>query len=120
MWHTIKVKVLLMKDKYKETKLKIKKNDEHREKMFREHGHKSLKKYEHESAMEHKAEHDSKKISPKKGKGKVAKVMAEMHEHKLHAGSKKGPLVTNPKQGIAIALSEARKAGEHIPKKHKK
>jgi hypothetical protein len=40
---------------------------------------------------------------------KVAKVMHEMKEGKLHSGSKKGPVVTNPKQGIAIALSEARK-----------
>ncbi len=43
--------------------------------------------------------------------------MTEMKEHKLHSGSKKGPIVTNPKQGIAIALSEARKAGAKIPKK---
>lgn len=45
-----------------------------------------------------------------------------MHEYKegeLHSGSKKGPKVTNPKQGIAIALSEARKAGAKIPKKKK-
>ncbi len=41
---------------------------------------------------------------------KVSKVMKEMHEGKLHSGSKKGPVVTNPKQGIAIALSEAKKA----------
>lgn len=38
---------------------------------------------------------------------KVKKVMHEMAEGKLHSGSKKGPIVTNPKQGIAIALSEA-------------
>lgn len=43
----------------------------------------------------------------KKEKTKVKKVMGEMKEGKLHSGSKKGPLVTNPKQGIAIALSEA-------------
>jgi hypothetical protein len=42
-----------------------------------------------------------------KGKSKVKKVMHEMKEGKLHSGSKKGPVVTNPKQGIAIALSEA-------------
>lgn len=40
-------------------------------------------------------------------KKKVEKVMKEMKEGKLHSGSKKGPVVTNPKQGIAIALSEA-------------
>lgn len=52
-----------------------------------------------------------------KGKEKVEKVMHEMKEGKLHSGSKKGPVVTNPKQGIAIALSEARKSGSKIPKK---
>ena len=40
---------------------------------------------------------------------KVAKVMREFKRGKLHSGSKKGPEVTNPKQAIAIALSEARK-----------
>jgi Family of unknown function (DUF6496) len=45
----------------------------------------------------------------KKEKKKIGKVMHEMSEGKLHSGSKKGPVVTNPKQGIAIALSEARK-----------
>lgn len=44
----------------------------------------------------------------KKG-GKVAKVMHEFGEGKLHSGSKKGPKVTNPKQAVAIALSEAGK-----------
>lgn len=53
----------------------------------------------------------------KKGKKKIEKVMHEMKEGKLHSGSKKGPIVTNPKQGIAIALSEARKMGAKIPKK---
>lgn len=56
-----------------------------------------------------------------KKKGKVEKVMHEFKEHKLHSGSKKGPEVKNPKQAIAIALSEARKAGESVsPKKKKK
>lgn len=40
---------------------------------------------------------------------KVKKVFKEFGEHKLHSGSKKGPLVTNPKQATAIALSEARR-----------
>jgi hypothetical protein len=42
--------------------------------------------------------------------GKVAKVMGEFGEGKLHSGSKKGPKVTNPKQAIAIALNEQREA----------
>jgi hypothetical protein len=41
---------------------------------------------------------------------KIAKVMREYKEGKLHSGSKKGPKVTNPKQAMAIALSEARAA----------
>ncbi len=44
-----------------------------------------------------------------KGQRKIHKVMREMKEGSLHSGSKKGPIVKNPKQGIAIALSEARK-----------
>ena len=43
--------------------------------------------------------------------------MHEMKEGKLHSGSKEGPVVTNPKQGIAIALSEARKKGLKVPSK---
>ena len=40
---------------------------------------------------------------------KVVKVMKEFNEGKLHSGSKKGPVVTNPKQAEAIGYSEARK-----------
>jgi hypothetical protein len=56
----------------------------------------------------------------KKAKGKIGKVMREFKEHKLHSGSKKGPVVKNRKQAIAISLSEARKAGAKIPKSPKK
>ena len=52
-----------------------------------------------------------------KGEKKIGKVMREYKEGKLHSGSKKGPKVKNPKQAMAIALSEARKAGAKIPKK---
>jgi len=41
---------------------------------------------------------------------KVRKVMKEFKEGELHSGSKKGPLVKNRKQAVAIALSEAGKA----------
>ncbi len=61
----------------------------------------------------------SKKKKPSKGKAKVEKVMHEFKEGKLHSGSKSGPEVENPKQAIAIALSEARKSGAKIPKKKK-
>jgi hypothetical protein len=53
----------------------------------------------------------------KDGKKKMTKVMHEFKENKLHSGSKKGPIVSNPKQAIAIGLSEARKSGAKIPKK---
>lgn len=56
----------------------------------------------------------------KKAEKKVKKVMNEMKEGKLHSGSKKGPVVTDRKQAIAIALSEARKKGLKVPSKKKK
>lgn len=43
---------------------------------------------------------------------KIEKVMREYKRGKLHSGSKKGPRVEKRKQAIAIALSEARKAGK--------
>lgn len=43
----------------------------------------------------------------RKQKAKIKKVMHEASEGRLHSGSKKGPIVTAPKQKIAIALSEA-------------
>lgn len=49
--------------------------------------------------------------------GKVAKVMHEFKAGGLHSGSKSGPRVTSRKQAIAIGLSEARKAGEKVPRK---
>lgn len=52
-----------------------------------------------------------------KKKDKIEKVMHEYKEGELHSGSKKGPKVKSEKQAIAIALSEARKAGAKIPKK---
>lgn len=52
-----------------------------------------------------------------KGAAKISKVMGEFKAGTLHSGSKKGPEVTSPKQAIAIAVSEARKAGAKIPKK---
>jgi hypothetical protein len=44
----------------------------------------------------------------KKQTAKVGKVMGEFKDKGLHSG-KGGPVVNNPKQAIAIALSEARK-----------
>lgn len=43
---------------------------------------------------------------------KVGKVMKEYKSGTLKSGSKHGPKVSSRKQAIAIALSEARKAGQ--------
>ena len=48
---------------------------------------------------------------------KVNRVMSEYKDEELHSGSKKGPLVKNRKQAIAIALSEAKKVGSKKKKK---
>jgi len=51
----------------------------------------------------------------KKASEKVGKTMHEFKEGKLKSGS--GDKVTNPKQAIAIGLSEAREQGAKVPKK---
>ena len=49
-----------------------------------------------------------KKPTTKAGKmAKVGKVMKEFKAGTLNTGSKKGPIVKNPKQAIAIAPSSA-------------
>lgn len=50
-----------------------------------------------------------KKKSTSKDSNKIDVVMREFKEGKLHSGSKKGPIVSNPKQAIAIGISEAKK-----------
>lgn len=45
-----------------------------------------------------------------KAKNKIKKTMDEWKSGTLHSGSKKGPVVKNQKQAIAIALSQARKS----------
>jgi hypothetical protein len=47
---------------------------------------------------------------------KVKRAMHEMKEGTLRSG-RSGTKVTNPKQAVAIGLSEARQAGARIPKK---
>lgn len=49
---------------------------------------------------------------PKAGAYKMPKVMNEFKKGELHSGSKSGPVVKNPKQAVAIAMSEARQAAK--------
>jgi Family of unknown function (DUF6496) len=60
-------------------------------------------------------------LKRKKGESKSQQmVRTAMHERKrgqLHSGSKKGPIVKDKKQAIAIGLSEARRAGADVPAK---
>lgn len=51
-----------------------------------------------------------------KAQEKVEKTMHEMKQGKLKSG-RSGKKVTNPKQAVAIGLSEARKSGAKVPKK---
>jgi Family of unknown function (DUF6496) len=53
----------------------------------------------------------------KKARAKIKTVMHEFKHGELRSGSKEGPRVKNPKQAIAIAMSEARKRGMKVPKK---
>ena len=56
----------------------------------------------------------------KKNTGKIQKTMHEFKHGELHSGSKHGPMVHNRKQAIAIALSQARRAGENVKSKRKR
>lgn len=60
-----------------------------------------------------------KKTMKDKKKKKMKIVMEEFTKGDLHSGSKTGKKVTNPKQAVAIAYSEAEKAVKK-PKKKKK
>lgn len=61
-----------------------------------------------------------KKTASKKAKRKVMKrEMDKFKEGKLHSGSKKGPIVSNPEQAIAISLSESGQSKKKIKKKKK-
>lgn len=53
----------------------------------------------------------------KKAAEKVEEALREMNEGKLKSG-RSGKTVTNPKQAIAIGLSEAREEGLKVPKKN--
>ena len=60
-------------------------------------------------------EGSTRKYGPAAGKS-VEREMKAMKQGKLKSG-RSGRKVTNPKQAIAIGLSEARKAGAKVPKK---
>jgi len=59
------------------------------------------------------AKKTTRKYGPAASK-QVETEMHEMHEGKLKSG-RSGKKVTNPKQAIAIGLSEARKKGAKVP-----
>jgi hypothetical protein len=51
-----------------------------------------------------------------KGEKKIHKVMSEYKAGELHSGQS-GKVVKSRKQAVAIALSEARRAGAYVPKR---
>lgn len=85
---------------------------------LKESAHKDSKR-----AMHTKTKKVSKKTkatrykSVPKARTKIEKTMHEYKEGELHTGSKKGPIVKNKKQAVAIALSQARKEGAKIKKR---
>ena len=64
-------------------------------------------------AIKKAAKKSTRKYGPAAGK-QVEIEMREFKQGKLKSGS--GQTVTNPKQAIAIGLSEARKKGAKVPK----
>lgn len=75
----------------------------------------SSKKGSSKSSKSSSKKSSSRKYSPGASKS-VEREMKEMKQGKLRSG-RSGKKVTNPKQAIAIGLSEARKKGEKVPKK---
>lgn len=52
-------------------------------------------------------------------KQKMKQAMHEFKEGNMHSGSKSGPVVKNPKQAVAIALSESGLSKKKKKKKRK-
>jgi hypothetical protein len=50
-------------------------------------------------------------LSKPRRQEKVRQTLREFKTGTLHSGSKKGPLVHNRRQAVAIALNQARKGG---------
>ena len=65
------------------------------------------------TAKKSTAKKSTRKYDPSVGK-RVEREMHEMHQGKLKSG-RSGKKVTNPKQAIAIAMSEKRKEGAKVP-----
>ncbi len=69
-----------------------------------------MKMFEHEKQEDKKLMKKLKKSNRvKREEEGIADEMERYAEGKLHSGSKKGPIVKNKKQAIAIALSVGRK-----------
>jgi hypothetical protein len=66
------------------------------------------------AAKKKSAKKSTRKYSPAAGK-QVETELHEMHKGKLKSG-RSGKTVTEPKQAIAIGLSEAREKGARVPK----
>ena len=66
------------------------------------------------AAKKKSAKKSTRKYSPAAGK-QVETELREMHKGKLKSG-RSGKTVTDPKQAIAIGLSEAREKGARVPK----
>jgi hypothetical protein len=47
----------------------------------------------------------------KQRRDKIRQTLHEFKTGELHSGSKRGPLVRNRKQAVAVALNRARKGG---------
>jgi hypothetical protein len=73
----------------------------------------ATKKATKKAAKKAPAKKATRKYSPSVGK-QIETEMHEMHQGKLKSGGS-GKKVTNPKQAIAIGLSEARKKGAKVP-----
>lgn len=75
------------------------------------HLKKDIGTFKHEANEDRELIKDLKKKPKSRSKKdkKFEKVLHEFKEESLKSGSKKGPVVKNPKQALAIAYSEAKK-----------
>lgn len=77
-----------------------------------------MKMFAHEKAEDKKLVKKLKKADRvKKEEEIIADDMERYAKGKMHSGSKKGPIVKNPKQAIAISLSVAKKKAPKAKKR---